>query len=532
MPPKKSKGAAKRKGPAKKTRSQSPEGLTPDPATWKGWCEIESDPVYFSVMMSEMGVSGLKIQEVLGLDDGLLAILPKPVHAMIFLFQYQTGTKETYESNCPDDLWFANQVPDNACATVAILNIINNIPDLRLGAELRDFKDATQSLSPYERGEAIDDFHHVKIVHNSFAREMDMLDGDLEWKRKQEKAIQDAKKRKASSTPSKQPAKKAKVSPVVTKSLPNSSTEAKASEDTLRRSGRTRTQTTKYQEIDSDNDTEETAAGTISEEGYHFIAYMPIKDEVWRLDGMDPFPQNLGKPEDGQDWLSVVKPALQARMAQYEEGQIEFSLMAVVQDPIINARNALAVNIKSIREVEIALDSKSSEWRHFIQSTVINGHDKETNSTSELKHQPEDAPKTNTHDHEGKVKADEGQQSKALASQSSMEQNGPEKDLVKAMSIEYGISEADISNAEVPGSIEQQIIEGSAESLLALRTQLVTQQAGCRYTIRDETQMAETDRESARLRRDDFRPFLSAWIASLKENDSLDALAHQVRAKA
>jgi len=457
---------------------------------------------------------------------------------MIFLFRYQTGTKETYESSCPDDLWFANQVPDNACATVAILNIINNIPDLRMGNELRDFKKTTESLSPYKRGEAIDDFNHVKIVHNSFAREMDMLDSDLDWKRKQEKAIKDAKKRKAISSPSTQPAKKVKVSPTTSKPLPNKSIEVEAildadrPHDTPRRSGRTRTQTAKYQEIDSDDNTDETATGSISDEGYHFIAYMPIKDEVWRLDGMDPFPQNLGKPEDGQDWLSIVKPALQARMAQYAEGQIEFSLMAVVQDPIINARDALAVNIKSIRGVEIALDEKSSEWRHSLQATVLNGQDKETNGTSEVKHQTEEPLKTNGHDHEGDVKKDETQQSKACESQTSRtEEDGPEKDLVKAMSLEFGISEADISTAEVPSSIQQQIVQGSAESLLVLRAQLVTQQAGCRYMIRDEMQMAETDREAARLRRDDFKPFLSTWVASLKEDDSLDVMAKNVRAK-
>jgi len=37
-------------------------------------------------MMSEMGVSGLKIQEVLGLDNGLLAILPYVVHGLSSLF--------------------------------------------------------------------------------------------------------------------------------------------------------------------------------------------------------------------------------------------------------------------------------------------------------------------------------------------------------------------------------------------------------------------------------------------------------------
>jgi len=31
------------------------------------------------------------------------------------------------------------------------------------------------------------------------------------------------------------------------------------------------------------------------EPGYHFIAYVPIKGEVWRLDGLRREPVNLGK---------------------------------------------------------------------------------------------------------------------------------------------------------------------------------------------------------------------------------------------
>ena len=30
------------------------------------------------------------------------------------------------------------------------------------------------------------------------------------------------------------------------------------------------------------------------ESGFHFIAYVPIKDEVWRLDGMQRTPLNIG----------------------------------------------------------------------------------------------------------------------------------------------------------------------------------------------------------------------------------------------
>jgi ubiquitin carboxyl-terminal hydrolase L5 len=45
-------------------------------------------------------------------DDDALAILPKPVHAVIFLFKYQedANTGQVQETECPSHVWFANQV--------------------------------------------------------------------------------------------------------------------------------------------------------------------------------------------------------------------------------------------------------------------------------------------------------------------------------------------------------------------------------------------------------------------------------------
>lgn len=59
-----------------------------------------------------MGVRDLRVHEVFGVEDDALAILPKPVHAVIFLFKYQEdGTAEQAQENiCPPHVWFANQV--------------------------------------------------------------------------------------------------------------------------------------------------------------------------------------------------------------------------------------------------------------------------------------------------------------------------------------------------------------------------------------------------------------------------------------
>nr|OQO31723.1 hypothetical protein B0A51_01071 [Rachicladosporium sp. CCFEE 5018] len=187
MPPK----SKKRKDPPTSSAIANGTASTlspPDRATWPGWVELESEPAFFNIMLRDMGVSGVKIHEVMSLDDEMLATLPQPVHALIFLFRYAETDAEVLETECPEDVWYAEQVPDFACATVAMLNIVMNVAGLALGSELRDFKSLTQPLDPHSRGEAIDDFDFVKRIHNSFARETDLLIADMHYKEKAAKA--------------------------------------------------------------------------------------------------------------------------------------------------------------------------------------------------------------------------------------------------------------------------------------------------------------------------------------------------------
>ena len=50
--------------------------------------------------------------------------------------------------SCPENLWFANQVIDNSCASLALLNIILNVPNLEIGEHLTQFKQFTKDFSP------------------------------------------------------------------------------------------------------------------------------------------------------------------------------------------------------------------------------------------------------------------------------------------------------------------------------------------------------------------------------------------------
>ncbi|KAL9026786.1 MAG: hypothetical protein Q9180_007425, partial [Flavoplaca navasiana] len=206
-----------------------------------------------------------------------------------------------------------HQTVNNACASVALLNIVNNVPGLKLGEHLEQFKEFTADFTPALRGDAIGNFEFVKTIHNSFARKMDMLNADLQLKN-------DASARKKS---------KAKES----------------NED---------------------------------DAGFHFIAFVPVQDKVWKLDGLERQPQNLG-PIGNEDWVLQVAPEIETRMAQYEDGQIEFAILSLVREPLTKLVDALAENVKSITSIRRRLQEMESD-RAGLQPDSTGGNELEEQS--------------------------------------------------------------------------------------------------------------------------------------------------------
>jgi ubiquitin carboxyl-terminal hydrolase L5 len=64
----------------------------------------------------------------------------------------------------------AVQTTSNACATVALLNIVMNIPDVDLGDALKAFKESTRLMNPPNRGQALSGDDFIRNIHNSFLR--------------------------------------------------------------------------------------------------------------------------------------------------------------------------------------------------------------------------------------------------------------------------------------------------------------------------------------------------------------------------
>ena len=141
-------------------------------------------------------------------------------------------------------------------------------------------------------------------------------------------------------------------------------------------------------------------------------------------------------------------------MAQYEEEHIEFAILSLVKDPLLNFVPALASNVKSILAVTLQLDKIKPDWRHFIL--------------------------TNSNEHFA------------------------EDSYLTTPDAAYGLEQQDIDEAPLlTEDITASLTGHNAAELLALHQKLVTEQARLRTDIREEMQATQADEMKATSRSQD-----------------------------
>merc|ERR1712154_415442 len=105
---------------------------------------------------------------------------------------------------------------------------------------------------------------------------------------------------------------------------------------------------------------------------FHFVSFVPIDGRIYELDGLKAGPVDLGPA--GDDWTDSVKPIIEARMQKYQQGEIHFNLMAVIQDRTVRYNNQLKAlsgmsidsQMSEVARLEMLLaeeENKRAKWK-------------------------------------------------------------------------------------------------------------------------------------------------------------------------
>lgn len=285
--------------------------------------------------------------------------------------------------------------------------------DVEVGPTLTSLKEFSSAMTPALRGYTVGNHDFIRRVHNSFARKMDMLNADL--------------------------------------SLYNDMVASKA-----------KAAAKSYSKKDDDT----------SEAGFHFIAFVPIGGSLWKLDGLERQPMNLGDCTD-EDWMEIAMPLIMERMAQYEDDQVQFNLLAVCKSPLATVKTELCENIHTIVAIEEALNKKMPDWESFIS---------------------------------------EDEKHRFL--------RGPDE--------QYQIAAEDFNAAcGNPKVIKELAGDVPNERLMELQKQHSDRQKQLKMALLAEETEISGDNEIAASRRHDFTPMINTWLVALAEEEKLKMLAER-----
>ncbi|KAJ8895553.1 hypothetical protein PR048_000889 [Dryococelus australis] len=142
----------------------------------EGWLELESDPGLFTLLLEDFGVNGVQVEEIYDLQKSL----DDTVYGFIFLFRWTEERRsrrkivdqcETFvkDEEVVNNIFFAQQIVPNSCATHALLSVLLNCPKIHLGDTLSRLKAHTVGMCPENKGWAIGNTPELAKAHNSHA---------------------------------------------------------------------------------------------------------------------------------------------------------------------------------------------------------------------------------------------------------------------------------------------------------------------------------------------------------------------------
>ncbi|MFH4981307.1 hypothetical protein AB6A40_008016 [Gnathostoma spinigerum] len=150
------------------------------------WLPLESNPETINSFLRKMGVEkGVECVDVLGFDDDLLAMLPRPHYALILCFPDYKKVHEIMHSvygqlekkgvGVPPDVFFMKQKISNACGTFALLHsLVNNKTRINLGdGSLKKWMDKAVELDVNDRSDSLANDSELANAHEDCARSGD-----------------------------------------------------------------------------------------------------------------------------------------------------------------------------------------------------------------------------------------------------------------------------------------------------------------------------------------------------------------------
>ncbi|URD78414.1 Ubiquitin carboxyl-terminal hydrolase, family 1 [Musa troglodytarum] len=148
----------------------------------KRWLPLEANPDVMNQFIWGLGVpEGVaEFNDVYGLGEELLDMVPKPVLAVLFLFPYSKEAEAERISNQEkasgnekkkpsENVYFLKQTVGNACGTIGVLHALGNASShIKFIEEsfLDRFYKSTASLDPFERAAFLEKDREMEDAHS------------------------------------------------------------------------------------------------------------------------------------------------------------------------------------------------------------------------------------------------------------------------------------------------------------------------------------------------------------------------------
>ncbi|CRH01320.1 ubiquitin carboxyl-terminal hydrolase, putative [Plasmodium relictum] len=145
----------------------------------KIWVPIESNPDSMYLYSCKLGQSKLKFLDIYGFHKELLDMIPKPVHAIIFLYPIneklnENNSKDGNMKQNIDSIWFIKQNIRNSCGTIALLHLHSNLRNkflLDKDSIADNFFNKVKEMTPDERAKEFENTKSFELLHHEFAGE-------------------------------------------------------------------------------------------------------------------------------------------------------------------------------------------------------------------------------------------------------------------------------------------------------------------------------------------------------------------------